>query len=76
MQADELPTCFLFSGILETRLVDRLQDLAILQEITGWQRNRKYRYGAYLKLFEMLGAMPADADEAEVVATQSAQAVD
>lgn len=34
------------------RLVERLQALGLIEEITGSQRNRRYRYAPYLALFE------------------------
>lgn len=34
------------------KLVDELEKLGLLQEMTGFQRNRRYRYSAYLDLFE------------------------
>src|SRR3990172_6915229 len=33
-------------------LIDRLRDMGLLEETTGWQRNRRYRYTPYLNLFE------------------------
>src|SRR5690625_1278153 len=32
-------------------LVRRLEELGVLEEITGYARNRRYRYGAYVRLF-------------------------
>ena len=34
------------------KIVDRLVELELLHEVTGWQRNRIYRYEPYLDLFE------------------------
>jgi hypothetical protein len=34
------------------KLVDQLTELGLLKEITGQQRNRRYRYEPYLALFE------------------------
>jgi Fic family protein len=52
------------------RLIDRLVDLAILEEVTGRQRNRRFRYTSYLRLFESFRSAPG-ADAADVQATQS-----
>jgi hypothetical protein len=38
-------------------------ELGVLQEITGYQRNRRYRYEPYLALFES----PQSAEPAEAV---------
>jgi DNA-binding IclR family transcriptional regulator len=46
------------------RAVDLLVRLRILEEETGWQRNRVFRYSPHLALFEAPGggaAEPADA---------------
>jgi len=32
-------------------LVGRLEELGILEEITGYARNRRFRYGPYVRLF-------------------------
>ncbi len=34
------------------KLVDRFVDLSLLQEMTGAERNRRYRYEPYLALFK------------------------
>jgi Fic family protein len=34
------------------KIVDKFVEVALLQEVTGWQRNRLYRYEPYLNLFE------------------------
>lgn len=33
-------------------LVDRFVEFELLEEVTGWQRNRRFRYTPYLTLFE------------------------
>jgi hypothetical protein len=33
-------------------VVGHLERLGLVQEITGWQRNWRYRYGPFLELFE------------------------
>jgi Fic family protein len=40
------------SYVTANRLVDQLVELKLLREITGQQRNRRYRYEPYLALFE------------------------
>jgi Fic family protein len=37
------------------KLIDQLVDLGLVREITGFQRNRRYRYEPYLSLFEPAG---------------------
>jgi Fic family protein len=37
-----------------SKLVEQLAELKLLRETTGWQRNRRYRYDAYLALFDDL----------------------
>lgn len=34
------------------KLIDAFVELGLLREITGWQRNRRFRYDPYLALFE------------------------
>jgi Fic family protein len=34
------------------QIVRRLTDIAVLEEITGRARNRRFRYGAYIRLFD------------------------
>ena len=36
-----------------SKLIDHFVRLKFLKEITGYQRNRRYRYDPYLKLFEV-----------------------
>jgi Fic family protein len=40
------------SVVTASKLVDQLQKLGILREITGQKRNRQYRYDAYVNLFD------------------------
>lgn len=40
-------------------LVDRLRELGILTEVTGQQRNRRFRYDPYIRLFSE-GTLPDD----------------
>ena len=50
------------SFVTANRIVEQLAELALLREITGWQRNRRYRYHPYLALFEAL-AVPERTQE-------------
>lgn len=38
--------------VTANKLVDQFQELGLLKEITGWQRNRLYRYEPYLTIFD------------------------
>lgn len=38
--------------VTASRVVEQFMAWGVLQEITGWQRNRRYRYEPYLALFE------------------------
>jgi Fic family protein len=40
------------------KLVDQFEQIGLLEETTGWQRNRRYRYAPYLALFDET-ALPA-----------------
>jgi Fic family protein len=42
------------------KLVDHFEQLGLLEETTGWQRNRRYRYAPYLALFEEQGGDEPD----------------
>ena len=41
-----------FTYAAANQLVDRMVEVGILQEITGQARNRRFRYGSYIALFE------------------------
>jgi Fic family protein len=51
------------SFVTANKLVEQLEELKVLRETTGWQRNRRYRYDPYLALFDALavaeGAAPS-----------------
>lgn len=38
--------------VTASKIVEQFRDLGLLREITGWQRNRLYRYEPYLALFD------------------------
>lgn len=40
------------SFVAANQLASRLVDLGILEEVTGYRRNRVFRYGAFVRLFE------------------------
>jgi cell filamentation protein, protein adenylyltransferase len=42
------------SFVTANKLVEQLEELKIVRETTGWQRNRRYRYDPYLALFDAL----------------------
>lgn len=42
------------SFVTANKIVEQLTELELLREITGWQRNRRYRYDPYLALFDAL----------------------
>lgn len=46
--AEEILGC---NYVTASRLIERFEALGLLQEITGWQRNRLYRYSDYLDVF-------------------------
>lgn len=46
------------SFVTANRLAEQFQNLDLLMEITGGRRNRRYRFGPYLKLFEEDEAEP------------------
>jgi len=35
-----------------SKIIEKFEELKLLKEITGWQRNRVYRYESYLELFQ------------------------
>ena len=41
-----------FTYTAANQLVDRMVEIEILQEITGQARNRRFRYGSYIALFD------------------------
>jgi Fic family protein len=53
------------SFVTANKLVEQLQELGIVRETTGWQRNRRYRYDPYLALFDEIvvseSTLPNDA---------------
>jgi Fic family protein len=38
--------------VTANKLIEQFSKLGLLQELTGWKRNRRYRYEPYLALFE------------------------
>jgi DNA-binding MarR family transcriptional regulator len=43
-----------FTYIAANQLVDRMVEIGVLEEITGQAPNRRFRYGAYISLFDAL----------------------
>jgi Fic family protein len=58
------------SFVTANRLVDQLEELGFVEETTGGQRNRRYRYMPYLQLFAEREVAPA-----EDVPTESTESV-
>jgi Fic family protein len=46
--------------VTASKMIEQFMDLGLLHEITGWQRNRLYRYEPYLELFEP--SIPVETD--------------
>lgn len=46
--------------VTASKMIEQFMALGLLHEITGWQRNRLYRYEPYLELFEP--SIPVDID--------------
>ena len=43
------------NNVTAANLVKKFESFGLLHEITGWKRNRLYRFGEYLDLFELHG---------------------
>lgn len=56
------------------RLMQEFEEVGIVREITGYRRNRIFRYDPYLALFEEHGGLPADIGELQ--STEIAEAED
>ena len=39
------------STVTASKLLEEFRKLGLVKEITGWKRNRRYRYDPYLQLF-------------------------
>lgn len=53
------------SFVAANQLASRLVDLGVLEEVTGYRRNRVFRYGAFVRLFEV-GPPESGASSAEI----------
>lgn len=53
------------SFVAANQLASRLVDIGVLEEITGYRRNRVFRYGAFVRLFEE-GPPESGASSAEI----------
>lgn len=62
------------SYITAQRVVEELERLGILREITGKRRNRRYRYQPYVNLFQQQSIMYPDQPDESPSSTVSAQA--
>jgi Fic family protein len=60
------------------KLIKQFAELGFLTELTGWQRNRLYRYEPYLALFErpLLTTPPDRSEEVEIETSESPPARD
>ncbi len=54
--------------VTANKLVDQLESLGLLEEITGRRRDRVFRYAPYLRLFQDAAPGQVDADVQETVA--------
>lgn len=60
------------SFVAANQLASRLVDIGVLEEVTGYRRNRVFRYGALVGLFDEVPSVPSEL----VLATSSPLAVD
>lgn len=54
-----------------SKIVDKFVEVTLLQEVTGWQRNRLYRYEPYLDLFESSYTLINPEKSDSIASTQS-----
>ncbi len=59
------------SYVTANKLVTQFEELGLLNETTGFQRNRRYRYEPYLRLFESYMPVSVPVDDDDVQATES-----
>lgn len=52
------------SYVTANKIIDQLGELGLVREITGGQRNRRFRYEPYLALFDTLALSASDKPEA------------
>ncbi len=65
------------SYVTASKLIDQFVELGLLREVTGWQRNRRYRYEPYLVLFESSNPAIASAEpESPMIQTSSIEELD
>lgn len=61
------------SYVTANKAIDQLAELDLLREITGWQRNKRYRYEPYLALFEAPSMLRAPSEPESPVETTGSE---
>lgn len=59
------------SDVTASRAINRMVDLELLEEITGRQRGRVFRYGPYWHLFQDVGEQASDPEPSQLTESES-----